>query len=299
MFQTIRNFCRLAKSHPLSDDARVAAFCRLIRWQLGCFLLPGPKIVSWVNGSSLVLEKGMVGATGNYYFGLHEFEDMSFVLHFLQKDELFVDIGANVGTYTVLAGAVKKAKVVAVEPAPNTFRRLTTNVQINQISTVNLLNVGLGATKNVLRFSTGLDAENHVLTDSDVGYHESIEIPIETLDEILDMQFPTMIKMDVEGFELEVIRGGVRTFSEKSLQALLIELNGAGERYGFDEVSIRDQLEEWGFHLCRYDPLLRKLDKIDKGEVNQNGNGLYIRDHEKVSARLKEAPPFSVLGRLI
>lgn len=297
MLQTISNFCRLAKRHPLTKDSFAATCCRLLRWQLACILLPGPKIVPWVNESSLVLERGMVGATGNYYFGLHEFEDMSFVLHFLQKDDLFVDIGANVGAYTVLAGAVKKAKVIAFEPIPSAFRRLTTNINVNQISAVSLLNVGLGASKSALRFSTGLDAENHVMTDSDIGLLESLEVPIETLDEILGMKFPTMIKMDVEGFESEVIRGGMRTFSDSSLQALLIELNGAGERYGFNEESIRNQLEDWGFHLCRYDPLLRRLDKIDKVEANRNGNGLYIRDHEKVNAKLRNAPSFNVLGR--
>jgi hypothetical protein len=41
--------------------------------------------------------------SGNIYAGLHEFGDMAFVLHFLRAGDLFADVGANIGSYTVLA----------------------------------------------------------------------------------------------------------------------------------------------------------------------------------------------------
>lgn len=45
----------------------------------------------------------MTGATGNWYCGLQEYEDMSFVLHALRPGDLFVDVGANIGSYSILA----------------------------------------------------------------------------------------------------------------------------------------------------------------------------------------------------
>ena len=42
--------------------------------------------------------KGMTGASGNIYFGLHEFEEMGFLLHFLREEDLFIDIGAYIGS---------------------------------------------------------------------------------------------------------------------------------------------------------------------------------------------------------
>ena len=45
----------------------------------------------------------MHGVTGNVYCGLHDFAEMSFMLHLLRAGDLFADIGANVGSYTVLA----------------------------------------------------------------------------------------------------------------------------------------------------------------------------------------------------
>jgi hypothetical protein len=56
--------------------------------------------------------------TGNLYAGLHEFSEMGFLLHLLRQNDLFVDVGANLGSYTVLASAVCQARNIAFEPVP-------------------------------------------------------------------------------------------------------------------------------------------------------------------------------------
>jgi predicted RNA methylase len=78
----------------------------------------------------------MTGATGNIYVGLMEYEDMSFLLHYLQKDDLFYDIGANVGVYTVLTSQVKEVKTVSIEPLPLTYEKLLDNININRLTNV-------------------------------------------------------------------------------------------------------------------------------------------------------------------
>ena len=62
--------------------------------------------------------------TGNIYCGLAKFADMAFVLHVLRAGDLFVDIGANAGAYTLLASSVTGAKTTCFEPAPATYARL-------------------------------------------------------------------------------------------------------------------------------------------------------------------------------
>ena len=95
--------------------------------------------------SKLIISKGQTGATGNYYNGLHEFNDMMFILHFLRIDEIFYDIGANIGVYTILASAEIGAKTYSIEPIPDTFNNLASNIIINNIQEkVYQLNVGVG-----------------------------------------------------------------------------------------------------------------------------------------------------------
>jgi hypothetical protein len=62
-----------------------------------------PVVVPFVGDTRLLVARGMRGATGNVYVGLHEFEEMAFALHALRPSSRFIDVGANVGSYTVLA----------------------------------------------------------------------------------------------------------------------------------------------------------------------------------------------------
>jgi len=109
-------------------------------------LLRLPVIVPWVETTSLVIETGMTGATMNFYCGLHEAADMAFVFHLLRVGDGFLDVGANVGTYTILASGAAQARTLAVEPIPATFNRLMRNIRINDLlSHVDSLCLAVGA----------------------------------------------------------------------------------------------------------------------------------------------------------
>ena len=96
---------RYVWNHPLNvRGGRLAAIGRVFRWQLASRLLPGPIALPYVGDTWLFATRGMTGATGNWYCGLHEVAEMAFVLHLLRPDDHFVDVGANVGSYTILAG---------------------------------------------------------------------------------------------------------------------------------------------------------------------------------------------------
>lgn len=108
-----------------------------------------------------------------------------------------------------------------------------------------------------------------------------------------------MIKMDVEGYETEVISGGEVTFCAEQLEVVLIELNGAGVRYGFEESAIRMHFEKLGFKPCHYDPYSRHLQIIDDKEASKSGNTLYVKNVEVVQAKVLSSKPFRVLGEMI
>ena len=118
------NLLKYVWSHPLNANGKLAALWRVLRWQTAARLMPGLIALPYVNGTWLFANRGMTGATGNWYCGLHEVHEMAFVLHLLRPGEHFMDVGANVGSYTVLAGGGVKARITAVEPIPATFAHL-------------------------------------------------------------------------------------------------------------------------------------------------------------------------------
>src|ERR1700737_3441722 len=117
--------------HPLNERRRLEALLRFCRWQVASRLAPGPVIVNFVDNVKLVLSPGRTGATMNFYTGLQEYDDMAFLLHTLRSEDLFVDVGANVGSYTLLAAGAVGARCVSLEPVPLAFGRLLENIRLN------------------------------------------------------------------------------------------------------------------------------------------------------------------------
>ena len=121
------------------------------------------KYIDFAENSKILIRKGLTGATGNLYCGLHDFEPMGFLLHFLRKEDLFVDVGANIGSYTILASGEIGADSIAFEPVPFAFQTLQENIRINSIETkVRTFNAALASKQGALNFTSDLDTCNHV-----------------------------------------------------------------------------------------------------------------------------------------
>jgi len=278
--------------HPLNRNKKIKALTRFFKWQLGIRLNPHPVVYPYGEKSKLIVWKGLTGATGNVYCGLHEFEDMTFLLHFLRKDDLFIDIGANVGSYTILAASEVGTQTISVEPVPQTFEILKTNIGLNNVrDKVRVLNLGMGRKEGVLKFTKSLDTTNHVATENE---KDTIDVPVERFDNITSIDRPALMKMDVEGYETEVLAGMDKTLANPNLKALIIELNGSGERYGYDESKIHDHLLTLGFEPFIYAPFERKLKAL---ETYGDHNTIYIRDYDFVEKRITTAKKINILDQ--
>lgn len=179
---------------------------------------------------------------------------------------VFFDIGANIGTYTLVASEVPSAKVVSFEPHPETFKQLKRNVALNQRPNVTLMNMALSDHNGDVMFSNympGLSSLNRILPGTE-GSADSILIASKTLDWICNYLrvLPNIVKIDTEGHELNVLLGFQESIN--AVDILLIE-NGESD-------SIRNHLESLGllgpfwFHFAQKAFLLvtqkRKEDAI-------------------------------------
>lgn len=276
--------------HPLLQGRPLYALCRFFVWQLRSRIWRRPTVFSWIGPSKLWLRSGWGGLTGNYYAGLYDFEDMGFLLHFLRPGDLFVDVGANMGSYMVLASAVCGARSVAFEPVPISFERLLANRDLNGLGTLSdCRQRAVGASAGTAAMTSSLDAMNHVVGGETPG----ITVQVVTLDEDLP-ETPSLMKIDVEGFESEVLRGARRHLSDPRLQAIIIELNGVGRRYGKSDADIHAYLVAAGFGAYRYSPRSRALTALD---APGDANTLYCRDRTFVEGRLRSGSVFTAAKR--
>ncbi|MBW6481532.1 MAG: FkbM family methyltransferase [Vicingaceae bacterium] len=299
MFKKIAVPIRYIYTHPLTKDSKFSALLRFFNWQITSRLSKNSQQVKWMGDIKLSMQKEMHGATGCIYVGLPEFNDMSFLLHFLDAKSNLIDIGANVGVYSLLSAGVQKSKTIAIEPIPQTFQYLTTNIQLNQLENlVTAYNIGLSDKKGELHFTKDKDTINHVTA---IKSENTISVNVDTLDNLLantDLS-STLIKLDVEGFEYHVLSGGTNTLNNENVMALIVELNGSGDKYGLNDEMVDKQLLTYGFEKYDYNPFTRELKVLTK--FHDKANTLYIRNSKLsvVKEKLKAAPPFQILNKTI
>ena len=162
--------------HPLTEKRPIAALWRFALWQME-YRVFGVKqrVVPWLNRGNhpiqtqLMLAPGRHSATANYYVGLQEYEDMALVLHALGNGDLMVDVGANIGAFTLLAASTG-AQVMAMEPSPDNMKHLEQHVSHNGLEQqVNLLQIGIGNEAGELPFIEGRDSVCRMAMDGEGG----------------------------------------------------------------------------------------------------------------------------------
>lgn len=283
----IFNTLKYILNHPYNKHNKIAALSRFIKWQLVSRLVTYPMLYPLTENSLLVISKGQNAATANIYCGLMEFNDMGFLLHFLRSSDTFLDVGANVGVFSILASAEVGASAVSIEPIPKTYKILNKNISVNNLQNkVVTLNIGLGSEKGSLNFTESLDALNHVVFDSG---KDTVNVQVDRLDDLPLKATPVLIKIDVEGYESDVLNGGEDLLNRNALKAIIIELNGSGKKYGYDDLQIHNSLLKKNFAPYAYDPYSRALIKLKTFGAH---NTIYVRDLDFVIDRLKN-------GRLV
>lgn len=291
---SLKNICSLIADHPLNKGARISAVSRFVRWQVASRLLREPIAMPFVENTSLLMETGMTGATGNWYCGLLELDEMAFALHALRPTDLFADIGANVGSYTILAAAVAGAKVVAVEPLPATYAKLLRNIAYNAVTEhVSAHCLGVSAQTGQLDFIASRDTMNRVaLPDENAS---TIKVPVTTLDLLFAAQKPSFIKIDVEGHEKWVIEGGSTVLSSPQLQAIIIETNQSGAKFGVTDGELAARIASFGFTPHGYEPFTRTITAVPEHARNT----IFLRDADAMQAVCRAAPRFKLVNGTI
>jgi len=179
----------------------------------------------------------------------HESSEIDAVCKRLDRSSVVVDIGANIGAFALPVTRATEARVIAVEPVSSTFALLNDNVRRNRAEdAVTTVQSALGETAGEAVVTTGSQSANYVLpAQSSARIGEEL-VPVTTLDELLAGEPRIdLIKVDVEGLELKVIRGAQRVLARHA-PAVLLEIESRWtERYGYKPEDIFALMAKAGY----------------------------------------------------
>ena len=184
-----------------------------------------------------VTDKGLERSI--YYFGEYEAGTLSVFRGILAKGDVFLDVGANIGFLSLSAARFvgESGTVYAVEPHPEIYKILQENVHLNRIKNVCPMNVALGAEVSEARIYDNLSinsASASLIRPSNATEQSGKPCRVTMIDILLErgMCPPHLIKIDVEGFELEVLKGARTLLSSPQAPALCVEFSGLHPTYG-------------------------------------------------------------------
>lgn len=158
--------------------------------------------------------------------GVFETEEIEVFLRLLQKASTCIDIGANIGLYTCLAAAQGK-HVVAIEPLSVNLTALYRNLLCNSFLDIEVFPVGLSGKAGIKRLFGGNTGASFVPGWAGASDKRNELVPVSTLDLIVQTRFDgqaLLIKMDVEGFEYEVLLGAEHTLGLSPRPMWLVEI---------------------------------------------------------------------------
>jgi FkbM family methyltransferase len=231
----------------------------------------GVQIYTVDQGIRLQLTKDEAMFMGIYYLGqLNPFES-EFIKRNLKKGELFIDVGTFVDGWHSLLAATMGARVVAFEPAPEYAQRFKKQVELNDLA-IKIETVALSDRNGRATFYDAGGASSFSKDHGELIHNtfasKAITVTTKTLDSY-ELK-PAMVKIDVEGFEMRVLRGARKTLA-KYKPTLIMELEeGFLREAGSSEKEVLSFLVSLGYSFWMFsrDGKLIPYGVIDKAGMN-------------------------------
>jgi len=221
-----------------------------------------------------------------FWYGYYEKEVGDLLKKMLRPNDVFIDIGANIGYFSLLAATFSPSvKVISFEPVKDLFKKMTKNISINDSKKIMAINAAVGEMNEerelYLSAPDNLGMSSFHQPENYSGRREKVEvISIDDWFKTSGITKIDLIKLDIEGSELIGLKG-MRTVLEEQRPVLIVEINPETlSLFGLKPLDIYNYLSQLNF-----DGFLisenGKLENLDNKEISQIINVLFIHPDKK------------------
>ena len=277
--------------HPNNRQHRLRAVWRFFHWQLHKRLRKTPITVRVGTNRSFKVVCDSSFSSLVVYNRLPDWDEMNFLLRLLRPSDGFIDIGANVGFYTVLASTVvTDGPILSVEANPKNVGILREQVQLNGLSNATVMDCALGNVAGEVTFSDSSRETGSLACDNETDGCQ-IKVLCKTLDAVLgSLTLPdwTIAKMDVEGCEEMILQGGTDTLAQKRIGVWLFELADTGlKRHHSSAAQLVRIFNDHGYSIHYWDEEARRFGKRGDEADTDRANYIACVDAERIVERLR------------
>ena len=214
------------------------------------------KIMKKVQGSRMILDLNDLGISRELaFYGVHEKNSTEEVKKIIKPGMKILEVGANIGYYALLETklAGPRGRLYAIEPSPYNFETLKKNLELNNVRNADIHQAAFGQIRTKAKFYV-YDRSNlsSFIKREDMGMKcKEVEVEIITLDDFLRGKEVDFIRMDVEGYEKEILKGAEKALSEgKKPKYFFIEVHSELlHKKGSSAKEIFEFLAKYGYDI--------------------------------------------------
>jgi len=282
-FQMFRWLCRLLWG---TGFGKLPLARRAYDFLYSCIMPPNETVLAEVEGQKMYFDTNDGhGMTAQLFLGgLYEKYETNLFKSVAGEGMTVVDLGANIGYYTLLAAKLvgRKGRVFAFEPAPDNFSLLLKNIDANGYDNIipvpKAVSNKTGTTKLFLhRMNKG----DHRIYDSHDG-REAITVDATTLDAFFENgQYPIdVIKMDIQGAEMAALQGMTEAVLKNDSLKIFTEFwPEMLQKFGFSPLEFLSKFIEYGFTLYTIiskEPWIKPVSVTQAMEMGESGGVLNL-----------------------
>ena len=261
------NLFKLIWQHPANHGRKATAIFDSLTWQAAKRFSTSNRVIDY-HGLQFICFKDSHSSSAVIYFNtLPDFNEMMFMKSYLKSGDAYLDIGANIGIYSLYAATLvgDSGIVDAFEAEPDTAEKLHRQIRLNRLHNVNLHRVAVSEHNGEVDFeSTADDCTAHISYNPE-NRIQSSKIKSISLDTYLDpARSYTMGKMDIEGAEILALKGAEKMLARANPPVWQLELAGYSKRYGYRSDQVLDYLRTFDYHCAVYDGAANKLLFVEK-----------------------------------
>jgi FkbM family methyltransferase len=267
-------------SHPNCQQQKMRSISRFIGWQIHKRLTNNYQDLQLLPDVRLRCYPDSYSAAAVLYCGLYDRDEMNFLLRYLRPEDSFLDIGANIGVYTLLAASkIKSGFIYSFEVLPKNYARLQENLKLNQFDRVKTYEVAIADFTGEISLNLAEGDSMPFITSN--ANDKTIKVPTDTLDNLLKdrpLDNLTLAKMDIEGAEILAFQGAKKMLLEQQRPYVwILEINNAVNNFGHQKQDVANLLKDYGYGLYVYDVDTNKLNAVEV-DRRQGNNVLAIAD---------------------
>jgi FkbM family methyltransferase len=266
-------------SHPNCQQQRTESILKFVGWQFYKRITGRFVDLQLIPGVTIRCHPDSRSSAAVLYCGLYDYNEMNFLLRYLHADDSFIDVGANIGVYTLLAASIiQSGSIYSFEALPKNYERLKENLQLNQFRQVKPYAIAISDHSGSVALNIAEGDSMPFITS--VVTNSTVTVPTDTLNHLLKTQpymSLTLGKMDIEGAEILALKGSTSLLQKQKPPVWILEINDAVNNFGYQRQDIPDFLKEYGYSLYTYNADSNQIFPITL-EEQQGNNVLAIAD---------------------